>query len=113
LDSISLFYLFHCMPGPVAEKTKLIGRLAHCLNEEDGILYGATLLGKGLQYNWFGRYLMSLYNKKGLFDNFGDGQEDFEDALNANFDRVETVLVGRALLFTASKPRRKTSRRRV
>jgi len=107
-DSISVYYLFHCMPGPVTEKTKLIGRLAPCLNEQDGVLYGATILGKGVQHNWFGRYLMSLYNGKGVFGNLGDGPEDFEDALNASFDDVETEIVGRVLLFAASKPKRKT-----
>ena len=69
------------------------------------MLFGATVLGKGVEHNWAGRFLMRIYNKKGIFGNLDDGAEVFLKELKANFEDVETEVKGVVLLFVARRPR--------
>ena len=71
--SVSLMYLLHCMPGPPSRKATIFAHLKMHL-AEDGVLFGATVLGKGVEHNWAGRFLMLIY-KKGVFGNLDDGAE--------------------------------------
>jgi len=105
-DSISLFYLLHCLPGPCAAKARIFENLKTHLTEE-GALYGTTILGQGenIRFNWFGRALMWIYNQKGVFDNCGDTEKLFIEALEKNFEEVEAKVVGCVLLFKAWKAR--------
>ncbi|KAL1994059.1 hypothetical protein VTN49DRAFT_2728 [Thermomyces lanuginosus] len=103
-DSIALFYLFHCVPGG-SQKVQLLRRLKPYL-AEGGVVYGATVLGQGVQHNFIGRLLLALYNRKGIFSNWDDSQEMFENELRQHFDKVETKLVERVLLFSASGPKK-------
>lgn len=103
-DSISLFYLFHCLPGSFPKKAEeVISQLAPVLAPE-GILYGATILGKGVSHNWIGRWLMGLYNKKGIFSNRDDSVEGLTAALEKYFEDVEVKVVGMVALFVAREP---------
>ncbi|MDK7226046.1 methyltransferase domain-containing protein, partial [Proteus mirabilis] len=63
-DSISLFYLLHCLPGTMEGKKKVIENISKILTEK-GVLYGSTILGADVEQNFFGNKLMSVYNKKG------------------------------------------------
>ncbi|KAJ3530064.1 hypothetical protein NM688_g7765 [Phlebia brevispora] len=104
-DSISLFYLLHCLPGTFPEKAKdVLSKLVPAL-APDGTLYGATILGKGVRHNWLGRYLMKLYNKKGVFGNAEDTEEGLVEALDRYFDDVEVAVTASVALFVARKPR--------
>ena len=103
-DSISLFYLLHCTPGPMGQKTKLFTNLKHHL-VGDGILYGSTILGQNVKHNVVGRFIMWSYNRIGIFDNHLDSEEAFVDALKNNFQEVEHQIEGTVLLFTASRPK--------
>lgn len=98
--SISLMYLLHCMPGPPERKAAIFGHLKHNLTD-DGVLFGATVLGKGVQHNWAGRLLMSIYNSKGIFGNWDDGVEVFLRELKLHFEEVEARMEGVVLLFVA------------
>ncbi|KAF4997553.1 hypothetical protein FGRMN_3758 [Fusarium graminum] len=102
-DSISLFYLLHCLPGPPEHKAAIFKNLKGHLNK-GGVLFGATILGKGVQHNLFGRLIMAAYNWAGVFDNRQDSKEVFAQALKENFARVETEVIGRVLLFRAWEP---------
>lgn len=104
-DSISLFYLLHCVPGPCSAKARIFENLKTYLNA-DGTLYGATILGQGgdVHFNWFASALMALYNKKGIFGNSGDTEKLFVEALERSFEKVESKVEGCVLLFKASKP---------
>lgn len=61
-ESISMFYLLHCLPGPTSRKTAVFSTLKKNLTD-DGVLYGATVLAKGVHHNWMGRVLMWWYNR--------------------------------------------------
>lgn len=102
--SISLMYLLHCMPGPPERKAAIFGHLKNNL-EEGGVLFGATILGKGVEHNWAGRYVMKFYNKKGIFGNWDDGAEVFLKELKMHFEDVDARVEGVVLLFTARGPR--------
>ncbi|KAI0201378.1 methyltransferase domain-containing protein [Astrocystis sublimbata] len=102
-DSISMFNLFHCIPGE--EKLQAFS-LYKDLLAEGGVLAGCTVLGGSHATNWFNYLYVKLYNRLGIFHNWGDKVEDFERVLGENFEDVETTLVGMTLLFRATRPRR-------
>jgi SAM-dependent methyltransferase len=104
-DSISLMYLLHCLPGPPENKARIFANLKPHL-ADDGVLFGATILGQGVRHNWFGQILMSAYNWFGIFGNSEDGKEHFLQALEAEFEEVETAIIGCVFIFKARKPRR-------
>ncbi|SMB86226.1 Methylase involved in ubiquinone/menaquinone biosynthesis [Pasteurella testudinis DSM 23072] len=99
-DSISLFYLLHCLPGTMQDKKTAIQHIAAAL-KPDGVLYGATILGKGIQHNTFGRKLMQVYNKKGIFSNYHDSSESLQEALSAFFVDVNIQVEGVVAIFSA------------
>ncbi|MGK3141895.1 class I SAM-dependent methyltransferase [Pantoea sp. C2G6] len=101
-DSVSLFYLLHCLPGEMAFKSAVIANAARTL-KADGILYGATILGSGVIHNKFGRKLMNIYNKKGIFSNWQDSAEELKKILEASFRQVEIKICGTVALFSASQ----------
>ena len=100
-DSISLFYLLHCLPGNMAEKgSKVFSTLGPHLSS-GGVLYGATILGDEVNHNGLGRRLMGLYNRKGIFGNQHDTQTDLQSVLTEHFAEVAVWKVGKVALFTA------------
>jgi SAM-dependent methyltransferase len=103
-DSISLFYLLHCLPGPLDAKAAIFGHLKKNLKPH-GILFGATILGDSAGHNRFGRKLMNIYNKKGIFGNSKDTEAGFEKHLNQHFRHVTLRREGCVLLFTATLPK--------
>lgn len=106
-DAISLFYLFHCLPGAFPTKAEqVLDNLVPVL-APGGVLYGATILGTGVQHNWLGTRLMSLYNKKGIFTNKADSVENLEKALRSYFEDVKLRIVGKVAIFEARGPIRK------
>ncbi|KAF2969613.1 hypothetical protein GQX73_g4020 [Xylaria multiplex] len=102
-DSISMFNLFHCIPGN--EKLEAF-RLYKDLLSDRGVLTGCTVLGGSHATNWTNYLYVKLYNRLGIFHNWNDTKEDFVHALEENFEEVETTLVGMTLLFRATKPRK-------
>ncbi|MCJ1456665.1 hypothetical protein MMC28_007027 [Mycoblastus sanguinarius] len=103
-DSISLMYLLHCMPGPPSRKAAIFTHLKYNLNPDNGVLFGATVLNRGVSHNFFGRYLIDVYNRKGIFGNRDDDAEGFLVALRENFEDVRAEIRGRVLMFEARGP---------
>lgn len=104
-DSISMFNLFHCVPGGRAKKLGTLG-LYKDLLADGGVLTGCTVLGRAHATNRLNYLYLKLYNRLGIFNNWEDKREDFEEALKLHFEEVETTLVGMILLFRATKPKR-------
>lgn len=103
-DSMSMFYLLHCMPGPVDNKTAIFGNIKNHLTS-DGVVFGATILGKGVRHNLLGRCVMYFFNRKGVFDNRGDNEAAIVEALQENFHIVEARIVGTILIFKGERPK--------
>jgi SAM-dependent methyltransferase len=104
-DSIGLCYLLHCLPGPLPAKAIVLRHLGAQL-APGGVLFGATLLGKGVPHTSLARRLMRLYNRRGIFCNEDDSLEDLNDALDRCFTTRSVVVHGCAALFEARGYRR-------
>ncbi len=99
-DSISLFYLLHCLPGTMDDKETAIANLKRYLSK-DGVLYGATILGDDAAHNAIGRMLLRLYNDKGVFHNRADTLDDLQRMLRRQFQNVQIRRHNKVALFVA------------
>ncbi|NHU42982.1 class I SAM-dependent methyltransferase [Rhodococcus sp. A14] len=98
-DSVAANFVFHCVPGTWAQKGRAFGH--------DGVFFGSTILGTGVQHNLFGRALCALYNGPiKAFDNSADDPGGLRTALSAAFDTVDITVVGTVAVFAAHRPRR-------
>lgn len=101
-DSVSMFYLLHCLPGEMHDKAEVIAHASAALTK-DGRLFGATILGDDADHNMFGRKLMDIYNKKGIFSNRTDSAEALASLLSRYFHHVEITVEGKVALFKAER----------
>jgi SAM-dependent methyltransferase len=99
-DSIALMYLLHCVPGDLKTKARAFDHLGACLAER-GVLFGATILGRGVKHTVPARALLKLYNSRGIFGNAADSKEDLEQALAARFREHRVEIQGCVALFVA------------
>ncbi|EYE93396.1 uncharacterized protein EURHEDRAFT_516680 [Aspergillus ruber CBS 135680] len=67
-DSISLMYVFHCLPCSPIEKGRIFTNLKSYLSSQ-GTLSGATILGCGTSQHWLSRLYIKLYNWACVFHN--------------------------------------------
>lgn len=89
----------------ITEKVDAVcGSLKHQLKPENGVFYGATILGVEANHNFLGRLMMKVYNPKGIFGNVNDKKSDLRDALKGHFQEVDVRREGKVALFTAKKP---------
>jgi len=101
-DSISINYLLHCLPGSMKEKSIMFKHLEVLLNDQ-GVLFGSTILGKDSNVSYFAGKLMALYNNKGIFDNSSDDLQSLESSLKQYFKNVEITVIGCVAIFSAQK----------
>ncbi|ODR99784.1 hypothetical protein AUC69_08125 [Methyloceanibacter superfactus] len=100
-DSVGLTYVLHCLPGALGDKLVVLDHLRP-LMAEGAVLFGATILGRGVPVNAPARALLDIYNAKGVFDNREDDIETLTQGLKARFDTVEIDRHGCVALFRAS-----------
>jgi hypothetical protein len=98
--SIGLNFLLHCLPGPIEAKTSAVLHTLRPHLAPGGVLFGSTILGRGVRHNALGRRLQAVYNRRGIFSNLDDDREGLERALGAMAD-VEVQVVGAVALFSA------------
>ncbi len=96
--SIGLGYLLHCLPGNMQDKAKVFEHLKPLMGSQ-GVIFGTTILGGGIEHNFLGRKLMNLYNKKGIFGNQKDSATDLEKVLSQNFKNYKMNIEGRVAFF--------------
>jgi hypothetical protein len=97
-NSIGLNYVLHCLPGTMAGKGIVFEHLKACLST-DGVFFGSTILGQGVQHNALGQFLMKTYNKKGIFSNDQDNRADLEDHLKKYFRKYTLEITGCVACF--------------
>jgi Methyltransferase domain len=100
-DSIGANYLFHCLPGGLEWKATTVASNLRPYLASNGVLFGSTILGRGVAHNLLGRRLMRLYNRKGIFSNLEDDLHGLERGLASQLTDVEVEVVGVVALFTA------------
>lgn len=99
-DSIGLNYVLHCLPGPMVRKAEALKNL-RVLLKEGGVLFGATLLGKGWTPSLPAQLMMWHANRVGGFSNRDDDLPGLETALRENFKSFSVRMVGGMALFVA------------
>ncbi len=100
-NSIGLNYVLHVVPGSFEEKGIIFKNLKSLMNE-GGVLFGNTLLTKGVQRNFLSRLIMSGANKRGYFHNENDSLAGLQKALSEAFEHVKIDIEGCAAIFQAS-----------
>ena len=99
--SVGLTYVLHCLPGRMSEKLAAVDHLRP-LMANGAMLFGATILGRGITPNRPARALLDLYNAKGVFNNREDDLASLTDGLRQRFDQVEIETMGCVALFRAA-----------
>ena len=69
----------------------------------DGVLFGCTLLNKGVKKNRFSQWTMNRLNKSNVFANLEDDLEDLREELSKRFQRNSVQVIGCMALFWARK----------
>jgi SAM-dependent methyltransferase len=104
-DSAALNLVIHCLPGPLSRKARAVANVAATL-APDGVLFGASVLGRSGQHSWLARRVLAAFNWRGAFDNLDDTEDGLREILGASFKHVELRTVGSAAIFSATGPTR-------
>lgn len=99
-DSVALTYVLHCLPGRLPDKFAAVDHLRPLMADE-AVLFGATILGKGVQPNGPARALLGLYNRQGVFNNLEDDLGTLTQELTRRFTHVDIEQQGLVALFSA------------
>lgn len=99
-ESAAATYLIHCLPGTLAEKAVVFDHLRQHVRP-GGKVFGCTILGSGTRHNWFGRRLIAIYNRKGIFGNAKDDLATLDRELGSRFSSYQLRQVGAMALFEA------------
>jgi hypothetical protein len=99
-SSVGFTYVLHCLPGRMSDKLVALDRLRPLMDQR-AVLFGATILGRGIAPNWAARALLDIYNEKGVFNNRDDDLESLADGLRRRFDDVHVETQGCVALFHA------------
>jgi hypothetical protein len=102
-DSVGLTYVLHCLPGRLSEKLAAVDQLKPLMRGR-AVLFGATILGRGIAPNAAARKLLDFYNGKGVFNNREDDFESLSAGLRRRFGEVEVERQGCVALFRAVGP---------
>lgn len=100
-DSASANYLLHCLPGRIESKAATLAGNVRPYLEPGGVVFGSTILGRGVPHTRIGRRLMRVYNAKGIFSNAEDDADGLERGLASKLGDVEIEVVGAVALFAA------------
>jgi hypothetical protein len=106
-DSISLNYILHCLPGCLPLKASHVATtlLPALVQSPDSVLYGSTILGRGVHKTWFARFLFGVYNPRGIFSNLDDDEEGLKAGLAPYFEEVDVKVEGMVALFVCKGPK--------
>jgi SAM-dependent methyltransferase len=103
-DSAALNMVLHCLPGPQPDKAPAVRHIAAVL-EPDGVLFGATVLGRSGRHTPQAKAFLAIANRTGGFDNLGDSVDGLHEILTGSFQEVSIDEVGSAARFVARRPK--------
>jgi hypothetical protein len=99
-DSIGINSVMHCVPGGFKEKGIAFHHLKSLLND-NGVLFGTTVLSKGVSKNWLSSVFMQFFNYIGVFINNDDSLDELTEVLRSYFQQVDITVVGSTAIFSA------------
>ena len=98
---VQVCHLLHCLPGRLSEKAAVAFGHARAVLAPGGVLFGATILGKGVEFSLPARSTVAIANRLGVLSNLDDDRNGLDSALAASFSDYEVEIVGTVALFTA------------
>jgi SAM-dependent methyltransferase len=101
--SVALNGVLHCLPAAPEEKAAVF-RNVKAFVEEGGVVFGSTILGRGVEHGRLARKALAVYNREGIFTNLADDLDGLERALAQEFGRHEIEVRGSFALFAARGP---------
>jgi hypothetical protein len=104
VDSVSIGYLLHCLPGDLAAKRVVFANAGEALSSE-GTLFGTTVLAGGVSHTRRSRLALRGLNRRGVFSNLDDSLADLEADLEGTFEQSEIEVRGAVALFSGRRPR--------
>jgi hypothetical protein len=99
-NSVALNGVLHCLPATMDEKAGVFRSLRPLL-DDGGVLFGSTILGRGVAHGRVARKVIGIYNREGIFTNLADDLEGLERAITSSFQRVDVETQGSFALFVA------------
>ena len=99
-ESVGVSMLMHCLPGAIPEKS-VVFEQARAVLAPGGVMFGATILGKGVKQNRLCRHALRTNNRRGVLSNLNDSAEDLDTALARLFASHQMHVEGAVALFTA------------
>ena len=99
-DSVALSHLVHCLPGAIPEKAAVFEHARTAL-APGGTLFGATILGRGVDLSRPARLMTAVCNRRGVLSNRDDDPADLDAVLARVFDAHELRIRGAVGLFSA------------
>jgi SAM-dependent methyltransferase len=99
-DSVGMVNVLHCVSGAMPVKTVAFEHARSAL-APGGVLFGATVLGRGVEHTRLSRMALEGMNRRGVFCNLEDSLEDLDAGLGRVFDSHKIHVEGTVALFTA------------
>jgi 2-polyprenyl-3-methyl-5-hydroxy-6-metoxy-1,4-benzoquinol methylase len=101
-DSVAINGLLHCLPGTMRTKSVVFDHLQPLLNP-GGVVFGCTILNKGVKKSRPAQWTMNRLNRKKVFANLEDDLEDLRAELSHRFQDNDVQVIGCMALFWARK----------
>jgi len=97
-DSVGMSFLLHCLPGTLQTKAVAFDNLKELLNP-GGAIFGATILGPGVDTSWVTRRAMRFFNARRVLTNERDDLDGLKEALKGRVSEPFIQVVGCVALF--------------
>ena len=101
-DSIGMMNLLHCVPGDLRTKAIVFEYAKEVMNP-GAVIFGSTILYKGVKRNALATWAIKYYNKNGSMANINDSLEDLQESLHSSFSDSSVKVIGCEALFWARK----------
>jgi len=101
-DSIGMMNLLHCIPGNLKTKAVVFEYAKEVMNP-GAVIFGSTILYKGVKRNALATLAIKYYNKNGSMANMDDSLEDLQESLRSSFSDSSVKVIGCEALFWARK----------
>lgn len=97
-DSIAVNHLMHCLPVTMQAKGTVFEHLKVLLNP-GGVLFGTTLLYRGVKRNFPATCSFFWLNLLGIMTNWQDDVEGLKQNLARHFEEYDVTVIGCGALF--------------
>ncbi len=98
-ESVAMTNLLHCLPGAIPEKS-MVFEHAHAALAPGGVMFGASILGEGVEHSRVCRLALTTCNRRGFMSNLTDSLGDLDATLARVFASHEIQVQGAIALFT-------------